>query len=149
MHRLLPGVTVAACACGGATKSATVAPHSAFPMRTYYKGLLRRGPAWTATKTPESAVIGAGQLAHLQRMAACGKLVLAGPFEVPDGAPADALAGIFVFDVATLDEAIALTRADPAVAAGRFTMNVEPWFGPVGLTCDGAEPPTPGARCTE
>ena len=51
-----------------------------------------------------------------------------------------ALAGIFIFDVPTLEEATALTREDPAVKAGRFTTEVLPWHGPAGLTYDGASP---------
>jgi len=63
------------------------------------------------------------------------------------GAGKDALAGIFIFDVPSLEEAEALARMDPAVQAGRFTVEVMPWFGPAGLTYDGRVPADPNARC--
>ena len=39
--------------------------------------------------------------------------------------------------MATQEEAEALMRTDPAIIAGRFTMEVLPWYGPAGLTYDG------------
>jgi uncharacterized protein YciI len=124
------------------------APPKKFSMRTYYMAFLRRGPAWTQERTPEAVAAGEGHMAHIQRMAKCGKLVLAGPFQVDAGAPKDALAGIFIFDVASREEALALTQHDPAVKAGRFTIEVQPWYGPVGLSYDGQEPPDRSAPCT-
>src|SRR3712207_4959175 len=68
------------------------APPKKFSMRTYYMAFLRRGPAWSKERTPEAVAAGEGHMAHIQRMAKCGKLVLAGPFEVGPDAPKDALA---------------------------------------------------------
>lgn len=137
-------------ACATGTSAQAVAPEpprKELKMRTYYMAFLRRGPAWTAERTPEAVAAGEGHMAHIQRLAACGKLALAGPFQVAPDAPADALAGIFLFDVQTLEEAVALTRMDPAVQAGRLTIEVMPWYGPTGLVYDGYEPPKPDARC--
>jgi uncharacterized protein YciI len=116
-------------------------------MRTYYMTFLRRGPAWSAERTPEAVAAGQGHMANIQRLADCGKLLIAGPFDVGQNAPADSLAGIFIFDVATREEAVALSEMDPAVKAGRFTIEVLPWYGPAGLTYDGDEPPKPGVSC--
>lgn len=116
-------------------------------MRTYYMAFLRRGPAWTAERTPESIAAFEGHMANINRLAACGKLLIAGPFDHGNTSPPNALAGIFIFDVPTLEEAVALTQSDPAVQAGRFTVEVLPWYGPVGLTYDGHQPPAPGTRC--
>ena len=124
------------------------APPKKFSMRTYYMAFLRRGPAWTKERTPEALEAGKGHMANIDRLARCGKLVIAGPFDVPADAPADALAGIFIFDVATREEAVALTAQDPAVKAGRFTIDVLPWYGPTGLTYEGHIPPEPGLSCT-
>ncbi len=139
------------CATGTAAQTAqpaqTEPPPKKFQMRTYYMAFLRRGPAWSAEKTPENVAAGKGHMDNIKRLAACGKLVLAGPFDVGPNPPADALAGIFIFDVQTREEAVALTQTDPAVQSGRFTIEVMPWYGPVGLTYDGAEPPKPDARC--
>jgi uncharacterized protein YciI len=141
------------CATGTAAQTAasqTAQPEPApkkFQMRTYYMAFLRRGPAWSAGRTPEAVAAGEGHMANIERLAACGKLLIAGPFDVGTNPPADALAGIFIFDVPTLEEAVALTQTDPAVKAGRFTVEVMPWYGPAGLTYDGYEPPKPDARC--
>ncbi len=91
-------------------------------MRTYYMGFLRRGPAWSAERTPEAVAAGEGHMANIERLAACGKLLIAGPFDVGPTPPPDALAGIFIFDVPTKEEALALSQTDPAVKAGRFTI---------------------------
>ena len=139
-------VITLACAllgCAGSNAVCPEPPPSPAPqvkeqtMRTYFMGFLRRGPKWTAEKTPESSAAFEGHMAHIDKLAATGQLLIAGPFEVPDGAPRDALAGIFLFDVPTIEEAIALTKEDPAVKVGRFSIEVMSWYGPSGLTYDG------------
>jgi hypothetical protein len=55
---------------------------------------------------------------------------------------------MFIFDVATREEAVALTQQDTAVKAGRFAIEVLPWYGPTGLTSAGLIQPEPGASCT-
>lgn len=127
---------------------AAPAPEKKFSMRTYYMAFLRRGPAWTKERTPEAVEAGRGHMANIERLAKCGKLLIAGPFDVAEDAPPDALAGIFIFDVATREEAVALTQQDPAVKAGRFAIEVLPWYGPTGLTYEGHIRAEPGASCT-
>jgi uncharacterized protein YciI len=148
---LLASVLVACltgCATGKAAQTeAASAPPKEFKMRTYYMAFLKRGPAWSAERTPEAIAAGEGHMANIKRLAACGKLLIAGPFDVGPTPPADALAGIFIFDVPTMEEAVALTQTDPAVKAGRFIMEVMPWYGPSGLTYDGHQPPAPGTPC--
>jgi uncharacterized protein YciI len=63
-------------------------------------------------------------MANINRLAEEGKLIVAGPFE--DNGE---LRGIFVFNVATLEEAKTLTETDPAVQAGRLIMELHPWYG--------------------
>src|SRR5262245_50651057 len=92
-------------------------------MATYYFTFLKRGPKWTAEKTPETAKIQADHMANINAMAKTGKLVIAGPFE-----NAGDYAGVFVFKVGTLNEAKALAESDPAVKAGRLVTEVHPWF---------------------
>jgi uncharacterized protein YciI len=62
------------------------------------------------------------------RMADDGKLVIAGPF-MDD----TEVRGLYIFDVATIEEAKALTETDPAVQAGRLTMELHPWYGSAAL----------------
>lgn len=97
-------------------------------MTVYHMGLLSRGPTWTAERTPEAERIQAEHMKHIQTMAHDGKLVAAGPI-TDDGK----LRGIFMFKVASLDEAKSLAEADPAVKAGRLAVEVHPWFAPKGI----------------
>jgi uncharacterized protein YciI len=126
-------LSLALVACAGA--GATVAPPAKPPatgMHRYFLALLRRGPTWSPQKTPESVRLSEGHMANIHAMAAAGKLVVAGPFDTPD-VDTRALAGIFIFDVPTLEEAQGLVDGDPAVRAGRFTVEILPWWSTEGL----------------
>ena len=99
----------------------------AYGMRSYVIAFLRRGP----TPAADPATATALQRAHLDnigRLASQGQLVLAGPF-ADDGD----LRGIYVFAVATLAEAEALTATDPAIAAGALRLELHPWYGSAAL----------------
>jgi len=93
-----------------------------------YFAFLTRGEKWTAEKTPATEEIQKGHMANINRLAEMKKLIAAGPFG-DDGR----LRGIFVFRVASLDEAKALTATDPAVQAGRLAMEIHPWLVPEGI----------------
>jgi uncharacterized protein YciI len=100
------------------------------PMRIVpvYFAFLTRGEKWTPEKTPATEEIQKGHMANINRLAEMKKLIAAGPFG-DDGR----LRGIFVFRVASLDEAKALTATDPAVQAGRLAMDIHPWMVPEGV----------------
>ncbi len=106
-----------------AAKGIMKPPAQPFKQVTYYFTFLRRGPKWTAEKTPETENLQAAHMANINAMAKTGKLVIAGPFE-----KAGEYAGVFVFKVASLDEAKALAESDPAVKAGRLKVDVHPWL---------------------
>ena len=96
-------------------------------MQTYYMAFLKRGPdrihdSLTAAKIQE------GHMAHIMQMARDKKLVLAGPF-LDNGD----LRGIFVLNVASMDEALELTNEDPAIKSGTLIMEIRPWYGPTML----------------
>ncbi len=96
-------------------------------MRQYVIAFLKTGP----NRDQDSAAAAELQTAHMnniKRMAEEGSLLLAGPFL--DGGE---LAGIYVFDVTTIKEAEELTATDPAIAAGRLTMEIHPWYGSAAL----------------
>ena len=65
---------------------------------------------------------------NIIRMATEGTLVLAGPF-LDQGE----VRGIYIFNVATVAEAEALTNTDPAIQAGRLVMELHPWYGSAAL----------------
>jgi len=142
------GLSVWLLGCGGVASPqpaapcppAVMTPAGKFEMHQYYMGFLRRGPAWSPEQTPEVKKISEGHMAHIRAMGATGKLILAGPFEI-EGTPPNAIAGILLFDVETIEEARAMASDDPAVKAGRFTLEVLPWYGAKGITYPGQEPP--------
>jgi len=75
----------------------------------------------------EAAKIQEQHLAHLNKMADSGKLVVAGPFE-----NGDEYRGLLIFDVETIEEALALEGEDPAVKAKRLKMQAFYWWGAKG-----------------
>ena len=108
-------------------------------MRTYHIGLLKRGPSWTRERSPEVIQVTQGHRKNIDDMLASGKLALAGPVIAGPDQAEDALTGIFIFDVPTKEEAVRLAESDPAVIAGRFTVEIFTWYGPKGITYEGRE----------
>jgi|GEM_PF-199878 len=94
-----------------------------YGMRRYVFALLKAGPKRDQDKET-AAELQRAHMANIQRLAEEGKLVLAGPFL--DGGE---LRGIYIFDVANVEEARKLTETDPAIQAGRLVMELHPWYG--------------------
>ncbi len=98
-----------------------------YGMRQYVMALLKEGPNRDQDSL-EAAQIQRAHLDNISRMADEGKLVVAGPFfdewEVK---------GIYIFAVATVEEAEELTKSDPAIQAGRLVMELHPWYGSAAL----------------
>ncbi|MEZ4992285.1 MAG: YciI family protein [Saprospiraceae bacterium] len=98
-----------------------------YGMKSYVMAFLKAGP--NRDRSPEEAQeLQRAHLDNIGRMAAAGQLVLAGPF-LDDGA----LRGIYIFNVATVEEAQALTATDPAIQAGSLVMELHPWYGSAAL----------------
>ncbi|MBK7343852.1 MAG: hypothetical protein IPJ06_12635 [Saprospiraceae bacterium] len=98
-----------------------------YGMKPYVMAFLKAGPE----RSQDAETAAALQMAHLKnimRMAEEGTLVLAGPF-LDQGE----VRGIYIFNVATVEEAEALTRTDPAIQAGRLIMELHPWYGSAAL----------------
>jgi uncharacterized protein len=69
-----------------------------------------------------------GHMANIKKLYSEGKLKVAGPFG-DDGN----WRGIFIFDVASREEVEQLLNTDPAIAAGRLSYEIHPWWtSPVG-----------------
>lgn len=98
-----------------------------YGMRTYVVAFLKAGPNRNRSRE-EAQKLQAAHMANINRLAAEGKLLLAGPFA--DDGP---LRGIYLFDVPTVAEAEALTRTDPAIQAGTLVMELHPWYGSAAL----------------
>jgi uncharacterized protein YciI len=103
-------------------------PSSPIKLTTAYLALLTRGAKWTPEKTPATEQLQKDHIANIVRLAEMKKLVVAGPF-----GDNGQLRGIFVFKVASIDEARALTETDPAVQAGRLAIDIHPWMVPEGV----------------
>jgi uncharacterized protein YciI len=97
-------------------------------MTRAYFGFLSRGDKWTPEKTPATEELQRAHLANIMRLAETKKLIVAGPFG--DDTP---LRGIFVFRVASLEEARELAATDPSVKAGRLKIDMHPWLVPDGI----------------
>jgi uncharacterized protein YciI len=98
-----------------------------YGMRKYVLAFLKRGPN-RPTDKKKAEELQAAHLKNIDRMAAAGKLALAGPF-LGDGE----LRGIYVFCVDSVAEAEALTQTDPAVQAGSLVMELKEWYGSAAL----------------
>src|SRR5579862_1730716 len=98
-----------------------------YGMKTYVMVFLKTGPN-KLTDTVASAAVQNANLKNIMRLAAEGKLIIAGPF-LDD----QEIKGIFIFDVSTIDEAKKLSETDPAVKAGTLIMELHPWYGSAAL----------------
>ena len=94
-----------------------------YGMKKYVIAFLKRGPNQDLDSV-EAAQLQRAHLDNIFRLADEGKLVLAGPFlDTGD------IRGIYIFNVETVEEAKTLTETDPAIQAGRFAMELHPWYG--------------------
>jgi uncharacterized protein YciI len=100
-----------------------------YEMTTYYVGFLHRGPKWSPERTAETEALQNAHLANIQKMAQEGKLLVAGPF-LDDGD----LRGLYIFRVASMAEAESLASTDPAVRAGRLSLEFHPWYAAKNIT---------------
>ena len=103
-------------------------PSTPVKLTTAYLVLLTRGEKWRPEKTPATEELQKAHIANIVRLADLKKLVVAGPF-----GDNGQLRGIFVFKVASIEEARALTETDPAVKAGRLAFDLHPWMVPEGV----------------
>ena len=92
-------------------------------MAVVYMVLLKKGPSWTPQQTAETKAVQEAHMANIRALWAAKKMIVAGPF----GDDGD-LRGVFIFDVASLEEAKALAATDPAVKAGRLAAEIHPWW---------------------
>ena len=68
---------------------------------------------------------GRRHFANIERLAAAGKLVLAGPF----GDDNEGWRGPFLFAVDSIDAAKALTATDPVIVNGEMVAEYHSWYG--------------------
>jgi len=98
-----------------------------YGMRQYVMAFLKSGPNRNQSEE-EAAAMQVAHLENIQRMADEGVLLMAGPF-MEEGD----LRGIYIFDVATIEEAEELTATDPMIQSGRLMMDLRLWYGSAAL----------------
>jgi uncharacterized protein YciI len=98
---------------------------SPLKLNAVYLAFLKRGPNRKEGdgETPEVQELQKAHIANIERLAKLGKIVVAGPFG-DDGN----LRGIFVFRVASLQEAQELCATDPMIKIGRLAVELHPWL---------------------
>jgi uncharacterized protein len=94
-------------------------------MRMYVLCILKTGPKDAEITGAARQEIFAGHFANIGRLAEEGKLAVAGPFGKND----KSYRGLYIFNVASVEEAEKLVVLDPAVAAGVFVPELTPWYG--------------------
>jgi uncharacterized protein YciI len=129
--------------CAAAAEEPRVGP-GGYEMTTYYVGFLYRGAKWTPEETAETRKLQEEHMANIQKMAAAGKLVIAGPF-VDNGD----LRGLYVFRVGSAEDAKALVESDPAVKAGRLRFELHPWYAAKNITVTPRKDGVPQSRPTQ
>ena len=97
-------------------------------MKSYSFVILKTGSV-VVNDAQEKQTLMRGHLANITRLADDGKLVVAGPFGKNDLN----YRGLFILTTASSEEALALLKTDPAIAAGVFDVEVLPWYGAAAL----------------
>ncbi|MBX3299255.1 MAG: hypothetical protein KF736_07300 [Acidobacteria bacterium] len=99
-------------------------------MRNFVLCILKTGPndAQIVDEKKRGEIF-AGHFANMKRLAAEGKLLVAGPFGKNDRG----YRGIFVLNVTTAEEAQALVETDPVVSSGIMTPELTPLYASAAL----------------
>ena len=98
-----------------------------YGMKQYVMAFLKKGPNRNQDSST-AANLQKAHMANINRMASSGELVVAGPF-LDDGE----IRGIYIFNVTSIEAAQKLTESDPAIKAGRLSMELHPWYGSAAL----------------
>ena len=98
-------------------------------MKMYVLCILKTGPNDATVQGEERKKVFAGHFANINRLVKEGQLALAGPFGKNDRL----FRGLYIFNVATVEEAEKLVVLDPAVEAGVFVAELTPWYGSAAL----------------
>lgn len=98
-----------------------------YGMKPYVLVILKTGPRRMPDGPAREAMF-KGHFANMQRLSAEGKLALAGPLDGVDG-----WRGLFVFAVAEIAEAQALTATDPVIIEGEMVAEYHKYYGSAAL----------------
>jgi uncharacterized protein YciI len=99
-----------------------------YGMKSYILVVLKTGSAKIEDKVVRDSCF-AGHFANMQKLAEEKKLVVAGPYGNND----NNYRGLFIFDVATQEEAQKLIKGDPTISMGIFEVEMYDWYGSAAL----------------
>lgn len=99
-----------------------------YGMKPYIFVILRTGTTSIVDKKFTDSIF-KGHLENIGRMAAAGKLVVAGPL----GKNEKSYRGIYIFNVKTIEEANALLATDPAIKEKFLEAEIFKWYGSAAL----------------
>ncbi len=94
-----------------------------YGMRQYVLVILKTGPKKMAAGAERDEMF-KGHFANIKRLAAEGKLALAGPFDGVNG-----WRGLFIFAVSDIEEAKKLTASDPVISSGEMVAEYHKYYG--------------------
>lgn len=100
----------------------------AYGMKMYVLVILKTGSNKTTNQKLTDSLF-KGHLANIGRLAAAGKMIVAGPFEKND----KDYRGIFILNVKTITEASELLKTDPAVYNKLLEPELYEWYGSAAL----------------
>jgi uncharacterized protein YciI len=98
-----------------------------FGMRKYVLVVLKTGPTPMPAGKERDEMF-KGHFANINRLAAEGKLALAGPFDGANG-----WRGLFILAVSDIEEAKQLTATDPVVSSGEMVAEFHKYYGSAAL----------------
>jgi uncharacterized protein YciI len=104
-----------------------------YEMGTFYLCLLIKPANFAVDRVPQDLL--QSHLKHAQALIASGKVAIAGPFRDDSR-----IAGVFVFNASSAEEARSLEEADPFVKTAGFSVEVLKWWAAKGIMK--AAPPT-------
>jgi len=96
-------------------------------MKRYVLVILKTGPN-KVPAGPDRDEMFKGHFANMTRLAAAGKLALAGPFDGVDG-----WRGLFIFAVPDIAQAQALVATDPVIIKGEMVAEYHAYYGSAAL----------------
>lgn len=100
----------------------------AYGMKSFMLVMLRSGSNTTTDQRVIDSCF-AGHMENIHRLVEDKKLIVAGPF----GKNESSYRGIFILDVANMDEAKDLLRTDPAIREKLLEAEIYPWYGSAAL----------------
>jgi uncharacterized protein YciI len=89
----------------------------------FHMAILKRGPKWTATETPEMKRVHEEHVNYVLGTIDTGRAIIAGPFT--DGGE---IAGVFVFRAPSATVAKVWAEGDPSVLSGFYSVEMHPWW---------------------